>query len=117
MAPGERMGARRAAAASGFKPSAANSGANGLAATPATIASRSLRGYGITWARKNRISRSMQRPPVGFLDMRAGVIDQVHVVHAGGASGHAREAGQAAVDVGDHLLGRRRICSSISLIR
>ncbi len=46
------------------------------------------------------------RPPVALLDHGAGVIDQVHVVHAGGAGGHAGEARQAAVDVGHHLGGR-----------
>jgi hypothetical protein len=44
MAPGARSGASRAAAASGFNPSAASSGANGLAITPAIIAVRSRRG-------------------------------------------------------------------------
>ncbi len=35
----------------------------------------------------------------GLLDVRAGVIDEVHVVDAAGTGGHAREAGEAAVDV------------------
>src|SRR3569623_1998983 len=48
-----------------------------------------------------------ERPLVGLLDMVAGVIDEVHVVHARGARRHAGEAREAAVDVLDHL-GRRR---------
>ena len=48
MAPGARNGASLAAAASGFNPIAASSGANGLPSTPAIIATRSLRGYGMT---------------------------------------------------------------------
>jgi hypothetical protein len=36
--------------------------------------------------------------------MSAGMVDQVHVVDAGGACGHAGQARQAAVDMGDHLL-------------
>ena len=45
-----------------------------------------------------------QRPPVGLLDMGAGMVDQMHVVHARRAGRHAGEAGQAAVDMGDDLL-------------
>ena len=51
-------------------------------------------------------ARSGQRPRVGLLDMRARMIDQMHVVHARRAGGHAGEARQAAVDVLDHLAGR-----------
>ncbi len=47
-----------------------------------------------------------QRPVVGLLDMGAGVVDQVHVVHAGRAGGHAGKAGQAAVDMCDHFARR-----------
>ena len=43
---------------------------------------------------------------VGRLDMRAGMVDQVHVVHARGAGRHAGEAGKAAVDVLHDLLRR-----------
>ena len=35
--------------------------------------------------------------------MRARVIDQMHVVHARGARGHAGEAREAAIDVRRHL--------------
>ena len=45
-----------------------------------------------------------ERAAVGALDVGAGVIDEVHVVHARRAGGHAGEAGQAAVDV-KHRLG------------
>ncbi len=40
-----------------------------------------------------------QRPHIGLLDMRAGMIDEVHVVHARGAGRHAGEAGETTVDV------------------
>ncbi len=50
-----------------------------------------------------------QRPPVGLLDVRAGVIDQMHVMHAGRTGGHAGEARQAAVDMLDHVGGRRPV--------
>lgn len=50
----------------------------------------------------------MSRPGVGFLDMHAGGIDQVHIVHLHRAGGHARHARQAAVQVRHCLrLGRR----------
>lgn len=40
---------------------------------------------------------------IGLLDMRPRMIDQMHVVHARGACGHAGQARQAAVDMLDHL--------------
>ena len=46
-------------------------------------------------------------PPIGLFDPDPRMIDQVHVVHPGRARGHAGEAGQAAVDVLDHLPGCR----------
>ena len=109
MAPGARSGASRAAAASGFNPSAAKQRRERLAehaghhrhAKPARI--------------RHHVGEEQphqpveQRPRVGFLDMRAGVIDQMHVVHARGARRHAGEAREAAVDVRDDLGGRRRI--------
>jgi hypothetical protein len=48
-----------------------------------------------------------QRAAVGLLDVPAGVVDEVHVVHARGAGGHAGKAGEAAVNVLHHL-GRCR---------
>ena len=42
----------------------------------------------------------------GRLDVGARVVDEVHVVDAAGARGHAREAGEAAVDVLAHHRGR-----------
>ncbi len=48
-----------------------------------------------------------ERATVGLGDVRARVVDEVHVVHAGRAGRHAGEAGQAAVDVLDRLgIGR-----------
>ena len=48
-----------------------------------------------------------RRPAVGALDVGAGVVDEVHVVHARRAGRHAGEARQAAVDVLDGLRVRR----------
>ena len=48
-----------------------------------------------------------QRPLIGLLDVDAGMVDQMHVVDAGGTSGRAGETGEAAVDMGDDLLIRR----------
>ena len=49
------------------------------------------------------------RPPVGVVDTGAGIVDQVHVVDARRAGGHAGEARQAAVDVERHLLVGRLV--------
>ncbi len=49
----------------------------------------------------------LRRAGIGFFDMGAGMVDEVHVVHPGRAGGHAGQAGQAAVDVLDHLRARR----------
>ena len=49
----------------------------------------------------------MPGPRVGRLDIGAGMIDEVHVMHARRTGGHAGEAGEAAVDVLDHLRRRR----------
>ena len=40
--------------------------------------------------------------PVGLLDARPCLVDKVHVVDAGRTGGHAREAGEAPVDVERH---------------
>ena len=48
-----------------------------------------------------------ERPPIGPLDMHAGMVDEVHVVHPGRAGGHAGEAREAAVDVLDDFGARR----------
>ena len=85
-------------------PNVFSSGANGrpsfasLSASAEAAADRAARARAAS-----RISRSRERPPVGLLDMDAGLVDQMHVVDARGAGGHAGEAGQAAVDVGDDL--------------
>ena len=50
-----------------------------------------------------------QGPRIGVLDMGARVVDEVHVVHARRAGGHAGQARQAAVDMLDHLGGRRPV--------
>ncbi|MDF9864603.1 hypothetical protein M2437_003585 [Methylorubrum pseudosasae] len=48
-----------------------------------------------------------ERARVGLLDMGAGMIDEVHVVHARRTGRHAGQAGEAAVDVLDHFAARR----------
>jgi len=45
-------------------------------------------------------------PFVAFFDVIAGVIHQMHIVHARGAGRHTRQTGQAAVDVFDRLFIR-----------
>ena len=56
-----------------------------------------------TRASSARNSAVEQRALVGLLDVLAGVIDQMHVMHAGRTGGHAGEARQAAVDMLDHF--------------
>ena len=46
-------------------------------------------------------------PAEGALDMGAGVVDQMHVMHARRAGRHAGQARQAAVDMLDDLVVRR----------
>ena len=41
--------------------------------------------------------------------MMPGVVDEVHVIDARGAGRHARQAGEAAVDVLDDVLRRRAV--------
>ena len=48
-----------------------------------------------------RMTRCRRRPPICLLDMDAGMVDQVHVVHARGTGGHAGKTGKAAIDVPD----------------
>ena len=50
-----------------------------------------------------------KRTLVGFLDVLARMIDQMHVVHAGRTGGHAGKARQATVDMFDHLARRRPV--------
>jgi hypothetical protein len=46
--------------------------------------------------------------------MGAGMVDEVHVVHPRRAGGHAGEAGQAAVDMGDDLVvGRTAVLQHV----
>src|SRR5438552_2390281 len=46
------------------------------------------------------------RPRISCLDMGAGVIDEVHVMHPRGAGRHAGETRETAVDVLDDLGSR-----------
>ena len=41
--------------------------------------------------------------------MRAGMVDEMHVMHPGRACRHARQTGQAPVDMLDDLVVRRAI--------
>jgi len=52
-----------------------------------------------------------QRTPIGTLDINAGVVDQVHVIHARRTGRHAGQAGQAPIDMQNDLLGRRPVWS------
>ena len=81
---------------------ASRSGANGLP-SGANESRRKRAGYGTATPSIARNSPLRQRPPIGLLDMRARMIDEVHVVHAGGAGGHAGEAREAAIDVRRHF--------------
>ena len=50
-----------------------------------------------------------QRAAVRLLDMDAGMVDEVHVVHARRTCRHAGQARQAAIDVQDDLCRRRTV--------
>jgi hypothetical protein len=50
-----------------------------------------------------------QRTPVGFLDVRASMIDEMHVMHARRAGRHAGKARQTAIDVQRDIRGRRTV--------
>ena len=70
---------------------------------PGASASRNSAGSTSTRASSAAHDAVGQRALVRLLDVLAGVIDQMHVVHARRAGGHAGEARQATVDVLDHL--------------
>jgi hypothetical protein len=61
-------------------------------------------GLGSTSESTQRSSRA-----VVALDPHPRLVDQMHVVHAGGTGGHAGEAGKAAVDMLDHVRRRRGV--------
>ena len=84
-------------------------GAAARAASPSSAASSARRNSlgSVMHPSSARSSRSRNGRRVGRLDMRAGMIDEMHVIDAGRAGGHAGEAGQAAVDMLDHLAPRR----------
>ena len=82
-------------------------GASGLPIRASSSAARNRVREGSTRASIARISRSPNGRLIGRLDIGAGVIDQMHVMDAGGAGRHAGEAGEAAVDMLDDF-GRRR---------
>ena len=70
---------------------------------------RNSSGRGSTSASTARNSPLGQRPRIVPLDPDPRLIDQMHVVHARRTGGHAGEAGQAAVDMLDHLRRRRAV--------
>src|SRR5918993_993111 len=64
-------------------------------------------GFSTGWAQPDRIATRPRRSPhVGRLDVASRMIDEVHVVDARRAGRHAREAGQAAVDMLHDLRSR-----------
>ena len=73
---------------------------------------RSVEPVGIGQHSRERCTEQafQQRPAIGLLDVRAGVVHQMHVVDTRRAGGHAGEAGEAAVDMLDHL-GRGRLAA------
>ena len=96
-------------AAMRLSPTAAASGANGLA-----ISARMERQPEALRVRHHLCEHGAQqalgqRPAVRALDVGAGMVDQVHVVDAGRTGRHAGEAGQAAVDMSGDLLRRRPV--------
>ena len=107
-AAGRRMlrGAKSSMAARGLSAGArASKGPAGLARRASVSANAEPAWIGKHGDEKGADRALGQRPPVARLDVGAGVIDQVHVVHARGAGGHARQAREATVDVLDHLGG------------
>lgn len=58
-----------------------------------------------------------ERALVGGFDMHARMVDEMHVVDAGGTGGRAGEAGEAAIDMGHHRASAGRSFSSMSLMR
>ena len=98
------IGASRIAAASGLQSDERRTAAPTAARTrPPAMRRRSRRRIRHHIGEERAHQAVDQRPPVGLFDMVAGVIDQMHVVHAGRAGRHAGEARQAAIDVLDHL--------------
>ena len=108
-AAGSRAGANRSMAATDLSPSAANRPANGLPSRAAPSARRKRPIVG-QHAGEHRTDHAIGKGArISSLDTAAGVVDQVHVMHARGAGGHAGEAGQAAVDMLDDVGGRRAV--------
>ena len=96
-------------AASRLSPSAAAAGANGLADARRLQRQPEPPRIGQQRGQQRAQQALAERAPVGLLDVGAGVIDQVHVVHAGRTGRHAGEARQAAVDMLGHLRRRRPV--------
>ena len=97
-------------ATSSLNPSRRRSPANGRAKRAALQRQAEALGIGQRWPRAGaRAKRSLKPRAAGLLDVRARVVDEVHVVDAARAGGHAREAGQAAVDVALDLGARRAV--------
>ena len=95
---GRRDGTSASAAAPVFMPSCREAG-RGRAAPASRTARRcgSALGWAASWRSSQRVVRLRRRALV--LDADAGEVDEMHVVDAARAGGHAGEAGEAAVDV------------------
>ena len=107
---GSRDGASRSIAANALKAERGKQAGKRLSPTRAAFSARRKRTVVRQHAGEQGANQPLdQRAPIGPFDMDAGVIDEMHVVDAGGARGHAGEAGQAAVDVLDHICGRRPV--------
>ncbi len=102
-----RQGARRSMAASRVSPIACDERRKRLAEQRRDQREPEAPRIGHQLGKQRAQQALAERAAIGLLDMGAGVIDEMHVVHARRARRHAGEARQAAIDVhGD--LGRRR---------
>ena len=97
-----------ASASIDFSRCAGHSGASfGPSFAPGASA-RSRAGWVKTREDRLAVRALLPRARLGVLDLRPHPLDQLVVLHAGRARGHAGHAAEAAVEVGDHL-GRDRL--------
>ena len=81
----------------------ADSPFKGLASIAAPSAKRKRLGIGQHGGENPAQEPVVPGPRIGRLDIGAGMVDEMHVMHAGGTGGHAGQAREAAVDVLDHF--------------
>ena len=106
---GSTRGASSIMAASSFKPTRRRSDANGRPSGASLQRQAEAARIGEHAASSLRTQRSLKLRGPRLLDVGARKIDQMHVVDAARAGRHAGQARQAAVDVGLHLGGWRRV--------